>query len=94
MVNAVQVTLDVNKTDAPGFLEKTGLAAGSASDVACRNFLRDYDLEHFMGQIEENFRECRYFAISTTGGSPSGTPFKPKGIEQVMNWLLTHNSFE
>ena len=84
----------INKTDAPGFAEKTGLVAGNASDAECRNFLKDYDLEHFMGQIDENFSECRCFAISTTGGSLPGTPLQPKGIEQVMDWLLTHNFFQ
>jgi len=83
----------INKTDVPGFAEITGLSTG-ASDEACRDFLIRYRLENFIRQIEENFRECRFYAISTTGGSPSGTPFQPKGIEQAMDWLFTHDCFE
>ena len=83
----------INKTDVPGFSKKAGLVTG-ASDGECRTFLENCQLDNFMRQLEENFRECRYFAISTTGGSPSGKPFQPKGIEQVMDWLFTHNCFE
>jgi hypothetical protein len=83
----------INKADVLATKSRFG---PGASDEACRQFLTNCgpENENFIRQIEENFRECRFFSVSTTGGAPQGQPFQPKGIEQVMDWLFTHNCFE
>jgi len=83
----------INKTDVPGFEQKTGLRTG-ASDQECQNFFLRCGLDNFIQQVQKcNFRECRYFAVSTTGGVPLGQRFQPKEIENVMGWLLNHDLF-
>lgn len=76
----------INKTDALEFEKVTGLKTG-ACDKDCRAFLEKYEYGNLIGQIEDNFKKCRFFAISAIGHSQADH-FSPEGLEEAIEWVL------
>ncbi len=98
----VNLAIVINKVDIPGLEEKIGLTAANrymqthikcnniyqAQNIVCEKFLETYGAGNFVRSVSSKFRNFQYFTCSALGHSEEGIPFKAKGVEMPLLWIL------
>ncbi|MDR0920730.1 MAG: hypothetical protein LBM93_16010 [Oscillospiraceae bacterium] len=101
----VPLSVIITKSDISAINEKIGLdriqqlyseqeyAYGfkfeNARDTICKEFLFDIDFSDFLQLIDANFKNVHYFPATAIGHTLDGTEYRPQGILEGVEWLLS-----
>lgn len=59
-----------------------------AMDYLCRKFLEENEEYAFLKTVDTEFKNVRFFAFSALGHSLRGGRYHPRGVMEIMEWIL------
>jgi len=88
------IAVVLNKIDTPDVRAELGDAVDHPEDITCEDcvdFLNRHGFQNLLAVINLKFSNNHFFAASTL--RREGRSLKPRGVEQIMRWLLDEMRF-
>lgn len=60
-------------------------------DFLCRQFLIDMDMGDIVDMVQQQFTTSRFFAVSAIGHTAGAGQFRPRGVDEVVDWIISMN---
>lgn len=102
-MSSVPLAVVISKIDSAGLEQDVGMMAVNklmkaepdkyhdffdTQDYLCRKFLKENDMESFLNNITNQFKNNRFFACSAIGHTRDKGEYKPQGVLPPMEWIF------
>ena len=90
-IDSAGLDMELGKGAIESFMKTSkieGVNELDVEDYLCRDFLKRYDMENFLTEVNVRFRTNRYFACSAIGHERDRGSFEPQGVMEPMEWLF------